>query len=268
MFTRAFWVNMGVYFLLLVAAIYALFAYLDSYTLHGEEIKVPDLRGYHISEVENLLESNSLQHVIMDSIFVENEDGGMVMEQIPDSGFMVKKDRKIYLTVSSYQAPKIPLPNLKYDDKRNVIAQLSSMGFKIDSIRYVPSECEDCLEFVEIDNEMVEPGDRLDIGSALVLVFGGGAGDQFVAIPNLLGLGMYEANEMVINAGLKVSVMVPDKEFSPEDSILGFVYRQIPEPSYEPTAYLGTSIQLFVTTDDNKRPELAIDTIPENSQPE
>ena len=77
--------------LLFILGIWALFQYLNSYTLHGEEIKVPDLRGYHVSEIENLLINESLNYVIVDSIYVEKEGGGMVMEQIPDSGFHVKK---------------------------------------------------------------------------------------------------------------------------------------------------------------------------------
>lgn len=266
-FTRKFWINIGVYVLLLFALIYGLFAYLNSYTLHGKEIKVPHLRGYHISEIESILSAEKLTHIIVDSIYVENENGGMVTEQIPDSGFMVKEGRKIYLTVSAYNTPKIPLPNLKFDDKRNVIAQLTAIGFKIDSISYIPSECEDCLEFVEINGKRIKPGARIDIGSSLDLIFGGGKSDQFTSIPNLLGMSWFDAEETIKQTGLKISVVVPDKEFSAEDTATSFVYKQIPEASIEPTAYLGSSIQIFVSTEDNKRPTLPIEETP-NESPE
>ena len=257
--------HIGAYAVLVCIMLYGLFSYLNSYTLHGEELAVPNIRGYHISEVEHLLANESLGFVVVDSIYVEKVGGGMVMEQIPDSGFLVKMDRKIYLTLSAYQAPKIPLPNLKFDDRRNVIAQLRAIGFKVDSISYIPSECVDCLEFIEIRGKRIPPGTKLDIGTSLALVLGGGKSDQFVPIPYLGGMSMADALETTKQAGLKISVMVLDAEFTASDSLNAFVYKQIPAPTNNPSAYLGSPIQLFFTTDDNKRPEIPIVDEPQDT---
>lgn len=235
--------------------------YLDNKTLHGDNIKVPLLIGYHVSEIENILVNEQLNYQIIDSIYVENTLGGMVVEQNPDSGFAVKKDRKIYVTVSAYKTPKIPLPNLKWDQKRNVIAQLTSMGFKIGPIRYIPSLCENCLEHIEIDSIEVKPGERLDIGTELELILGGGKSEHFITVPYLIGKSLIGLTDTVTNAGLIVGSVILDEEFTTEDSIKAKVYRQIPEPG-SGEIFVGSAVTLFLTTDDNKMPQTSFDSIP------
>jgi beta-lactam-binding protein with PASTA domain len=257
-FTKTFWVNIGVYLVLLVIGIWAYFLYLGTKTNHGEQIHVPLLIGYHITEAQNILTQENLRDTVIDSIYVEDTPGGMVVEQNPDSGFAVKSGRKIYLTLSSYQAPKIPVPNLKSDSKRNAISQLTSMGFKIGELRYIPSICEDCVMSIEIDSNEIEPGTRLDIGTKLDLVLGGGASDQFVPVPYLIGTPLKQLENTVLNTGLILGSVVPDEEI--EDSSKALVYKQMPEPG-SGEVRIGTPINLFLTTDRNKLPENALDSL-------
>lgn len=254
-FTKKFWINIGVYLVLLVLGITGYFYYLGVKTHHGEKIAVPHLIGYHITEAANLLQQNNLRDTIIDSIYVENKPGGMIVEQNPDSGLFVKDGRKIYLTLSSYNAPQIPVTNFKWEPKRNVITQLTSMGFKIGNIRYIPSVCEDCLEFIEIDSVKIEPGTMLDIGTKLDLVLGGGSSDQFMMVPNLLRTRLVDLHETVINTGLIMGSVVPDAEFDAEDSLKAMVYRQDPEFGTD-SVFIGSAITLYLTTDSTKLPEL------------
>lgn len=263
-FTKKFWVNIGIFLILFVIGIWILFSYLGKRTLHGEKIKVPFVIGYHITEVSNILSEKQLDHKIMDSIYVENMPGGMVVEQNPDSGMQVKNGRKIYVTLSSYSTPKIPVPSINQDQKRNVIAQLTSMGFKVGSIRYIPSICEDCLIYFEIDSTKVESGTRLDIGTKLDLVLGGGASDKFIEIPYLIGERLIGLEDVVLNTGLISGSIVLDEELSSEDSLEAFVYKQIPAPGGE-DVHLGSPITLFITTDNNKLQKTELDTIQQDT---
>lgn len=215
----------------------------------------------HTSEATSFAEGKKLQLQIADSVFIENEQGGIIVEQYPDSGYLVKDGRKIYVTISAYSAPKVPLPNLKYDDKRNVIAQLKSIGFKIGNIKYIPSNCTDCLEHIEIDSTMIEPGSKLDQGSKIDLVFGGGKSDQFSPVPVLIGMNLEEMSTAIKNAGLKIGSVIPDAEYSSEDSLLIRVYKQIPTHDQKDLLFLGSAMQVFLTTDDNKIPEITIDSL-------
>ena len=260
-FSKAFWVSIGVYLVLLIVGIWALLTYLDVITLHGETVKVPNLRTYHETELENLLKVEGLKYQIMDSVFVENSQGGLVIEQTPDSGALVKDGRKIYVTISAYDAPKVTVPNLQYDDKRNVIAQFQSIGLKVGVISYIPSACVDCLERVEKDSIEVIPGEKLDQGTSVDLVFGGGKSDQFIPVPTLIGLSFEEAKERVMQAGLVIGSTIIDDEFSGEDSVDAKVFRQIPGFANDEILFLGSAVQLFFTLDSNKIPEIPIDSL-------
>ncbi len=260
-FSKAFWVSIGVYLVLVFIGVWSLLLYLDAVTLHGETIKVPDLRSFHETELESYLDAQKLKYQIMDSVFVEKQQGGIVIEQKPDSGSLVKEGRKIYVTISSYDAPKITVPNLQYDDKRNVIAQFQSIGLKIGQITYIPAECVDCLVRIERDSVPIEPGTRLDQGTEIDLVFGGGKSDQFTPVPILIGMNMEEAREKVMQAGLVIGSSVCDEEFSTEDSAAAKIYRQIPDFNNDEILFLGSAVQLFYTLDSNKIPEIPIDSL-------
>lgn len=235
--------------------------YLDVVTLHAETIKVPDLRSYHQTELKNILEVEKLGFEIMDSVFVEKQQGGIVIEQTPDSGAFVKEGRKIYVTISAYDAPKVTIPNLQDDDKRNVIAQFQSIGLRVGNISYVPYHCTDCLVRVEIDHIIIEPGSRLDQGTTVDLVFGGGISDQFIPMPVLIGLGFEEVREKLMQAGLIISSAVCDADFTEEDSSKAKIFKQIPNFNNDEILFLGSAVQVFLTTDSNKIPEIPIDRL-------
>ena len=260
-FSKAFWVSIGVYIVLLLIGIWCLLMYLDVVTLHAETIKVPDLRSYHQTELKNILEVEKLGFEIMDSVFVEKQQGGIVIEQTPDSGAFVKEGRKIYVTISAYDAPKVTIPNLQDDDKRNVIAQFQSIGLRVGNISYVPYHCTDCLVRVEIDHIIIEPGSRLDQGTTVDLVFGGGKSDQFIPMPVLIGLGFEEVREKLMQAGLIISSAVCDADFTEEDSSKAKIFKQIPDFNNDEILFLGSAVQVFLTTDSNKIPEIPIDRL-------
>lgn len=260
-FSKAFWVSIGVYIVLLLIGIWCLLMYLDVVTLHAETIKVPDLRSYHQTELKNILEVEKLGFEIMDSVFVEKQQGGIVIEQTPDSGAFVKEGRKIYVTISAYDAPKVTIPNLQDDDKRNVIAQFQSIGLRVGNISYVPYHCTDCLVRVEIDHIIIEPGSRLDQGTTVDLVFGGGKSDQFIPMPVLIGLGFEEVREKLMQAGLIISSAVCDADFTEEDSSKAKIFKQIPDFNNDEILFLGSAVQVFFTIDSNKIPEIPIDSL-------
>ena len=54
---RYFWGNLIAMFLVVVIAIFATLKGLDSYTLHGEAIEVPNAKGMSVEEAKRLFES-------------------------------------------------------------------------------------------------------------------------------------------------------------------------------------------------------------------
>jgi beta-lactam-binding protein with PASTA domain len=256
-----FVVNVAAYLLLLLLWLWGISAWMSGYTRHGESIKVPHLRGFHISEGGVLAAAEGLELIISDSIYVENMPGGTITEQNPDSGFNVKDGRKIYVTVSTYGIPKIILPNLKYDDKRNVVSQLEMLGFRIGETKYIPSTCVDCLEFFEMKGNEIQPGARLNNGATIDLVLGGGKSDRFIPVPDLRGMHLQEAIAFLRRCSLSTGNLDFEKVAEKDSSIIR-VFQQKPEPaSPEAVIYLGMPIDLFFTDNPNLMPKTTTDTL-------
>lgn len=74
---------------------YAVFAWLDSYTLHGQVIEVPTVCGKHIDDAAEALRARNLDFEVIDYKYKKNGRENEVVEQLPLPGAQVKKGRKI-----------------------------------------------------------------------------------------------------------------------------------------------------------------------------
>ena len=50
--SKVFLINLLIALLLISGGLFATLSYLDSYTLHGQEIEVPELVGIHVTETD------------------------------------------------------------------------------------------------------------------------------------------------------------------------------------------------------------------------
>lgn len=99
-FSKLFLINLVAAIILIIIAFYSFSSYLTSYTLHGESVTVPSLEGLSEEEVATLLNEKELRYEILDSIYVEKQPKGIVIDQNPKAESFVKKNRKIYITVT------------------------------------------------------------------------------------------------------------------------------------------------------------------------
>ena len=87
--------------------------YLPFYTNHGETVSVPDLSGMTYEKAEDVLKSTSLQYEIsLDSGFSGEQYPLVILKQLPETNALVKKDRKIFLTLNARNAPILKMPSL------------------------------------------------------------------------------------------------------------------------------------------------------------
>jgi len=260
--SKVFWINVLIMAVLSVALYFVLSNYLESYTHHGETKSIPYVVGYHETEVTPLLKDGKFQVVVNDSMYDPSLDGGMILDQFPDSGSVVKLGRKIYITISSYSTPMVTVPTVKGLTKRIAMAKLRSSGFIIDSLVYEPSTCTECVVALRYKGETLESNARIGKASHLDLVLGGGSGDQFVQVPALYGLYEEEVNATLLQLGLNVDLIIHDHASyeEDEDSLKTKLYRQIPAFKEGDRMRLGSAIKLFYSADYNKIPEISIDS--------
>ena len=200
--------------------------YLPVYTNHGETVSVPDLYGYTYEEALDLLESTGLQYEVSpDSLYSTELPALAVLKQIPKSSSQVKSGRKVYLTLNSRNAPMLKMPNLVNGPLRNAQEILANMGLERGEIIYVPDIGINVVLEQRYRGVSISEGFEVPKGAKIDLVVGDGMGNQFLQVPNLIGLDEDEAEFLILGSGLRVG----SKNYAQNDTIpVGKVFMQIP----------------------------------------
>jgi len=248
---------------LLVAciAIGSAYFYLITYTEQDQVVEVPDLTGYDMYEAEVFLKESRLEAKIIDSLYLPAKKGGEIVDQEPIPGSSVKTGRKIYLTIARYEAPMVKLPNIIDQTIPLAMAKLNSYDIKVDQIIHRPSDCTDCVIGIEIKGMKVAVGAKLAKGSKINLVVGEGATGEKIAVPMLYGLTVDEAQKLLNLDGLNIGATPYLDCETAEDSLNAHVFRQNPAPEGFAVISRGSSIDLYLTSDQSQVPDVNLDSI-------
>jgi len=221
-----------------------LFVYLRYTTDYNETVEVPDLKGMSLSQVERVLREKELRFEVVDSIYRAGQSG-IVLEQIPGSGYKVKRNRTMYLTINSFLPPMKQMDVKVGESMRVAELKLKIAGLKYET-EYRSSVCNDCVLEVKYKDGILKQGDKVREGETIKLVLGQ-QGKRKIPAPDLKGMTM---GELRANIGeLSVSVGYPfyDSDIkSPKDSLLARVYDQQPKPGNY--MKVGQPIDIWLTT--------------------
>lgn len=250
-YSKKFLINLAIALLIVVLFIWGIFKFIDNYTDHGETISVPSLEGMSIEEVKNTLTEKKLRYTILDSIFIEKTDKGVVLEQNPLKDELVKQNRTIYITVSKVIPPKIKMPDIGSMSQRLAVAKLESYGLKV-KVKYIPSEYVNTVVIQEFKGKEIKAGDLLDLGSTITLSIGTSSNAQ-VLVPYLINLTKAEARSKLLEASLSegFNEYKDCKCETAEDTLNARVYRQSPIRSKAVAVNMGSSVDLYFTCDTN-----------------
>lgn len=227
LFSKAFWKHVFLSVIIFFGVAIALMQYLSVFTQHGEEIEVPDLADLHIDQLEQLSVENELRFSIVDSTFISGKQPGLVYEQDPKPGSKVKKNRTIYLSVTSSNTPKVKLPELIDLSLRKATIDLKNAGLNLGQLIMRPDIANNVVLEMQIGGNKVYPGKELPRGSNIDLVVGIYNVDSLVPIPNLLGLTIEEARFYLSESALYLGRIAYDKTIN--DTSKALVTRQFPE---------------------------------------
>lgn len=174
---RFFWLNIAGMIIFVIAAIIVTFRWLDSYTMHGHSVAVPDLHGMSIDEASTLLRERKLKFAVTDSSYIKGMPARRVLQVIPASGSKVKEGRTVYLTVSSARVPLIKVPDIVDNSSlREAEARLKAAGFNIGETEFVANEAKDWVVGIKFNGTELVRGTSVPEGATLVIVAGMGGG--------------------------------------------------------------------------------------------
>ena len=233
--TRYFWSNLALAIVILFVLGFISSLFLKSCTNHGEKIEIPDLKGIQIEKAAQILQEKNLRYQIIDTVFIEDMAKLCIVEQIPAAKSFVKRDRVIYVTINAPNAPKVTIPDVTGKSLRIATSMLESIGLKVGEITRKPDIAQDVVLRMEI-----APGTRISKGSAIPLEVAESDGED-VEVPDLIGLTLKEATELLETQGLN-KTHVFDDEVS--DTSEATIYKV--RPSVGKKVSSGTSIDLFL----------------------
>jgi eukaryotic-like serine/threonine-protein kinase len=236
----------GILFLLIFITLKGL----EVYTRHGQSNPVPDFRGMSQPEASKVARHHQMRIEIVDSVFIENAAPGAIVDQIPEPGHGVKENRTIFVSINSAQPEMVILPQLTDISFRQAQSLIENSGLEVGNISFRPSEFHNLVLEVQKDSVRVRSGQKLQKGSRIDIVLGRAQGNASTILPDLLGLTADEAEQVLMNMMLNSGVIIYDNNIrSSADSMNARVWRQRPSPRTTSTINMGSSVDLWVTTD-------------------
>ncbi|MEM9549062.1 MAG: PASTA domain-containing protein, partial [Bacteroidota bacterium] len=231
--------------------------WLRSYTNHGQKLQLPDYIDQKYVEAQEDAKSKSFEIIVTDSIHKVGKAGGLIIDQNPAPGSMVKEKRKIYVNITKFSPDKIKVGELPilygndFDQKRTELKYLD-ITCQIRSEKYDPGEPNHILEVwykgeLIINNKPINTNIEIDKGGTLEFVISkreGGKGE----IPNLVCQEYSAAETMALFSKFQIGRVQEQGEIT--DRNTAFVIAQFPEPN--DTTELSFNSEISVTITQNR----------------
>ena len=169
---KAFWLNLIAMPIVVIAIIFGVLHWLDTYTHHGESIIVPNVNGLPLDQAENELNKKNLRSVVIDSNYVKGMPAGAILEQKPLGGAKVKIGRSIYLTINTGEVPKVDIPDIiDISSFRQAEARLRALGFKLTEPEYIEGE-KGWIYGIKYNGKELVSGEKIPREAVLTLCVG------------------------------------------------------------------------------------------------
>ncbi len=217
-------------------------------TRHNSHRTVPDFTGISYDDAMRLAAGRDLRLHINDSLFVTAYDGGIVLDQLPEAGTKVKKDRTIYLTINAYGQRMVEVPYVAGRSLRQAKNMLEIAGLGIDELIYRSDMATNFVLEQWCDGVQLEKGDKvlMGMGRGVTLVVGVEESSRSV-IPKVVGLPLNVAKSRLWESGFNVGKVEFDDNVNRLNRDYALVCEQS-EPAGRATT-LGTSVSLHLTLD-------------------
>jgi beta-lactam-binding protein with PASTA domain len=179
---------------------------------------------------------------------VNGKPRGTILDQFPDPGAFIKKNRKIFLVINAWQPEIIKMPRAFDMPFRQAERVLTSAGLLIERTEYVPYFAPTYVIEQKYNGTTIAPGSPIAKGSGITLVIGQGLSNERSLVPNLLGIGKETARIISMNNFFYLGgVMYDSTVVNSDDSARAKIFKQYPNVGNQ--ARLGTSIDIWLSVD-------------------
>lgn len=174
--TADFWKQIGLMMVILIILVMIALSALGFFTRHGQQIKVTDIRGLRLEQLQPYVEQFGFEFVVIDSVYNSSYQPGTIISHLPAEGSIVKKGRTFYLVVAASQPVSVPMPNLVDLSLRQATALLEANGLVVGTTTEVSSIVKGAVVRQLIHGYEVEPDKLVSRGTVIDLELGDGKG--------------------------------------------------------------------------------------------
>ena len=183
-----------------------------------------------------------LEFVILDSIYTPGVSAGIILTQDPKGGTMVKKGRKVYVSVAAANAADIIMPELTGLSVRQAVNEIYACGLKVGNLTFVDDPFKNNVKEQRANGRSVYAGQKVAPGTVIDLVVGNGDGSGGVPVPFLIGKNSEQARRDIYALSLNIG----REHFNGvRDKASAVVYRQEPDYTGVNKYPFGTAIELW-----------------------
>lgn len=217
------------------------------YARQGKEFTMPQFavsEGTQGKTVEQAMAANDLdlEFVILDSIYTPGVSAGIILTQDPKGGTMVKKGRKVYVSVAAANAADIIMPELTGLSVRQAVNEIYACGLKVGNLTFVDDPFKNNVKEQRANGRSVYAGQKVAPGTVIDLVVGNGDGSGGVPVPFLIGKNSEQARRDIYALSLNIG----REHFNGvRDKASAVVYRQEPDYTGVNKYPFGTAIELW-----------------------
>ncbi len=223
---------------LMVLVLLADYVVMPLYTHHGVERELPDVTELSFDEAKKLLQDNGFKILLERERYEATYPESTVVQQTPPPYSMVKKGRRIYVTISAGEK-RIAVPNVVGISERGALNMLLEAGLETGDVYY---EYDNYRPKGVVIRQTLAAGSEVPEHSVISVIVSNGVMPTSFEVPNLVGKSLETAKKMLQQNGLilgRVEYRVK-KELIPETVL---------EQSLKPNTRVprGYSVDLIVS---------------------
>jgi D-alanine-D-alanine ligase len=227
--------------------------WLRFYTNHGQKLELPKFVGMDLASASELADDKSFELVVIDSIFIVGKKGGLITDQNPKSGSLVKENRKIYITITKYNTETIKVADLPtlygnaFDQKKTEL-KYREIECVIKDYAYDPGEPNHILEVYYKGELIISKDGRkedvvIDKGGILECIVSRKDGGD-VTIPDLRCMEVEEAKFLLESSKLELGDILKRGNAEPDATL--YVIAQSPPYDGISNVKMGDKISITV----------------------
>ncbi len=186
--------------MVVVFSIVAEYIVMPAYTRQNQNRIMIDIKNRNLDNAIKILKSENYKYEISDTLYTNKFKLGTIVDQYPKPNTRVKSGRTVRLKIAQPEK-SVAIPNLIGQSRRSAELELNQMGLLIDTVytEYNPEYPNGTIAW-----QYPKAGDRRKKGMGIQITVSKGMPPNFFQVPNLIGLSINQAKDLIFKSRLKV----------------------------------------------------------------